>query len=225
MGEPPFDARCRREHVAARVIPIRASVRSGSHRIGVIVSVITHVRVGPQSARLEHMGTACSTYVPSDARADGPRATGLPALCRLRRRCSSKVRHAGSPPVVPEERRRLIVAMLAERGSVSVATRRARLRDLLDDRAARPRDPRRGGPAAPHARRRGAPRARRPRGLVPQPARAGGRARSGASRARSRPARSRARRSSSTPRRRATSRSSSCSSWASTRRCSPTRCR
>jgi DeoR/GlpR family transcriptional regulator of sugar metabolism len=29
---------------------------------------------------------------------------------------------AGSPPVVPEERRRLIVAMLAERGSVSVTT-------------------------------------------------------------------------------------------------------
>ena len=60
---------------------------------------------------------------------------------------------AGSPPVVPEERRRLIVAMLAERGSVTVSPSSARSR-LIDDRPARSCDPRERGPAAPDARRR-----------------------------------------------------------------------
>ena len=79
----------------------------------------------------------------------------------------------GKRPAVPAERRRMILELLREQGSVSVAAVEEQFRRLADDRAARSGAARRGRLRAPHARRRGAARAGRARGLVPEPARAG----------------------------------------------------
>ena len=157
-------ARCRSRD------PNPASCATGAAVPRVIVLMIVHGRVGRRRRTLEHMRTACSTYVASGAGATRAQRAHSPSIDwdvdgRATSVRSTAAGHSGGATAPdPGDARRA-----RKRDGCD---RRARIRHLRHDRE-RDLAILAQGQSPPHARRRSASGARGSRGFLPQPARAG----------------------------------------------------